>query len=102
VIGQDIIRNDEEVPYLDAVISVLGMTFVRAAVKQHGRAPHRVVDVLRTLEASEQGLGRPSLDVVAEAAADLLTNAALDPLVKVPESKACAVRLEALHGRGGE
>lgn len=40
---------------------------VRAAIEQHSRAPHRVVDVLRTLEAGEQGLGRPSLDVVAEA-----------------------------------
>lgn len=39
----------------------------RAAVEQHGRAPHALVEVLRTLEACEQGLGRPSLDVVAEA-----------------------------------
>lgn len=35
----------------------------------------------------------------AEAAANLLTNAALDPLAKIPEYKACAVRLEALNGR---
>lgn len=35
----------------------------------------------------------------AEAAANLLTHAALDPLAKIPKYKACAVRLEALNGR---
>ncbi len=39
----------------------------RAAVEQHGCAPHALVEILRTLEASEQGLMRPSLDVIAEA-----------------------------------
>ncbi len=37
----------------------------------------------------------------AEAAANLLTHAALDPLAKIPEYKACAVRLEALNGHDG-
>lgn len=40
---------------------------VRAAVEQRDRAPHALVEVLRTLEAGEQGLGQPSLDVIAEA-----------------------------------
>jgi len=35
----------------------------------------------------------------AEAAANLLTNPALDPVAKIPEYKACAVRLEKAQGR---
>jgi len=35
----------------------------------------------------------------AEAAANLLTNPALDPVAKIPEYKACAVRLEKANGR---
>jgi predicted molibdopterin-dependent oxidoreductase YjgC len=34
----------------------------------------------------------------AEAAANLVTHAALDPVAKIPEYKACAVRLEAVNG----
>jgi len=34
-----------------------------------------------------------------EAAANLLTNAALNPVGKIPEFKYCAVRLEATQGR---
>jgi predicted molibdopterin-dependent oxidoreductase YjgC len=35
----------------------------------------------------------------AEAAANLLTNPALDPVAKIPEYKACAVRLEKANGK---
>jgi predicted molibdopterin-dependent oxidoreductase YjgC len=44
--------------------------------------------------------GRPAKGVVfipfhyREAAANVLTNTALDPISKIPELKACAVRIE--------
>jgi formate dehydrogenase major subunit len=34
-----------------------------------------------------------------EAAANLLTNSALDPFGKIPEFKFCAVRVEAVHSQ---
>jgi formate dehydrogenase alpha subunit len=36
----------------------------------------------------------------AEAAANVLTNSAFDPIAKIPEYKVCAVRLEAIPGAG--
>lgn len=35
-----------------------------------------------------------------EAAANVLTNTALDPISKIPELKACAVRIERIEGKG--
>jgi len=37
----------------------------------------------------------------AEAAANALTNAAIDPVAKIPEYKVCAVRVEPVDGTGG-
>ena len=37
----------------------------------------------------------------SEAAANLLTNSALDPVAKIPEYKVCAVRVEALGSEDG-
>ena len=37
----------------------------------------------------------------AEAAANFLTNPALDPIAKIPEYKACAVRVERMERPGG-
>ncbi|MDD1715024.1 MAG: hypothetical protein LUQ61_07185, partial [Methanoregulaceae archaeon] len=34
----------------------------------------------------------------AECAANILTNNALDPIAKIPEYKACAVRIEKIQG----
>jgi predicted molibdopterin-dependent oxidoreductase YjgC len=36
----------------------------------------------------------------AEAAANLLTNPALDPVAKIPEYKVCAVRVQRANGNG--
>ena len=53
-----------------------------------------------TLAAKAEVIDRPDRGVVfmsfhfKEAAANLLTNAALDPVAKIPEFKACAVRVE--------
>jgi formate dehydrogenase alpha subunit len=38
----------------------------------------------------------------AESAANLLTNAALDPVAKIPEYKVCAVKVEAVSSEGAE
>ena len=67
----------------------------------------RVSSKRGSIDVKASGFARPSKGIVfipfhyREAAANVLTNTALDPISKIPELKACAVKIERIKGKAG-
>ena len=104
--------DDARKAVLDKAVGDIVKRYGEGAIIRMGESAHLAVDVIptgslslvsgpgvggipkaRVTEKSDQGVVFMSFHF-HEAAANLLTNAALDPVSKIPEYKFCAVKIE--------